>query len=168
MPELDPDVVVLLDRPRDDPDLWGDVVSRRDGRDQPLDKAVFETTRETLAKISAVADRTVVIQRLVMPETFDPSDCLASQTRIGDCAVAVPTDPSPSDGYFAAAAAQSKSILAVSLTPAFCPTAPVCLPIVDDQVVWRDDHHFTADYAVARRDAVWKALTEAGAFQTGG
>jgi peptidoglycan/LPS O-acetylase OafA/YrhL len=162
--ELDPDVVVLLDRPRDDPDLWGDVVSRRDGREQPLEQAVAQTTRETLDKISAVAGRTVVIQRLVMPETFDPSDCLASQSTIGDCAVAVPTDPSPSDGYFAAAAARTKSIRTVDLTPAFCPTAPVCLPIVDGQVVWRDDHHFTADYAVARRDAVWKALTDAGAF----
>jgi peptidoglycan/LPS O-acetylase OafA/YrhL len=162
--EIDPDVVILLDRPRDDPELWSDLVSRRDGKDQPLAQAVFETTRDTLDKISAVADKTVVIQRLVMPETFNPTDCLATQTRIGDCAVPVPSDPSPSDGYFAAAAAQSPSILAVNLTPAFCPTAPVCLPIMRNKVVWRDDHHYTSDYAMARRAAVWKVLTDSGAF----
>ncbi len=162
--ELDPDVVVLLDRPRDDEEEWGTEVSRRDGKDQPLEQAVFETTNETLEKIDAVAGRTVVIQRLVMPETFDPTDCLASQDTLGDCAVPVPTGSSPSDGFAEAAAAQSESILTVNLNDAFCPTAPVCLPMMGDTVVWRDDHHYTADYALERRDQVWKALEEAGAF----
>ena len=110
-----------------------------------------------------MAGRTVVVERLVMPETFNPVDCLASQDTLGDCAVPVPTDSSPSDGYAAAAAAQSESILTVNLNDAFCPTAPVCLPMMGDTVVWRDDHHYTADYATQRRKAVWQALTDAGA-----
>jgi hypothetical protein len=36
--------------------------------------------------------------------------------------------------------------------------------VVDDQVVWRDDHHVTASYAVARRDAVWDVLSRTGAL----
>ena len=111
-----------------------------------------------------MAGRTVVIQRLVMPETFDPTDCLASQDTLGDCAVPVPTGSSPSDGFAEAAAAQSESIVTVNLNDAFCPTAPVCLPMMGDTVVWRDDHHYTADYALERRNQVWKALEEAGAF----
>jgi hypothetical protein len=164
LPELDPDVVVLLDRPRDDPAEWEDTVARRDGQEQPLRRAVFETTNDSLEQITAVADRTVLIERLIMPETFSPTDCLASSETIGQCAVPVPTIPSASDGYFAAAAAQSPSVLSVSLNDVFCPDAPVCLPVVDGHVVWRDNHHYTAAYATARRAGVWQVLTEAGAF----
>jgi peptidoglycan/LPS O-acetylase OafA/YrhL len=164
LPALDPDVVVLLGRPRDDPAEWEGTVVRRDGRDQPLNQAVFETTNETLERIGAVAEKTVLIERLIMPETFDPVDCLASSETIGQCAVPVPTEPSASDGYFAAAAAQSPSVLSVSLNDVYCPGAPVCLPMVGRHVVWRDNHHYTATYATARRDAVWRTLAEAGAF----
>jgi hypothetical protein len=97
-----------------------------------------------------------------MPETFQPNDCLASRPTIGDCAVSVPTEPSPSDGFAEAFAAESPSVSTLNLTKAFCPTAPVCLPVVGGRPVWRDDHHFTAEYALARREAVWKALVGAG------
>ena len=75
--------------------------------------------------------------------------------------------PVPQRRYFAAAAARNKSILPVDLTPAFCPTAPVCLPIVDDHVVWRDDHHYTADYAVARREAGLEGARRRGRLPDG-
>jgi hypothetical protein len=163
LPELDPDVVVLLGRPRDDPEDWEGTVVRRDGREQPLDQALLETTNETLEQIAAVADRTVVIERLIMPESFDPVDCLASSTTVGQCAVPVPMEPSASDGY-AAAAAESPSILSVSLNDVYCPGAPVCLPVVGRHVVWRDDHHYTARFATSRREAVWRTLADAGAF----
>ena len=100
-----------------------------------------------------------------MPETFDPVDCLATSTRIGECAVPVPTEPSASDGYFAAAAAESPNILAVSLNGVLCTTAPVCMPMDGKQVVWRDDHHYTAGYVTARRNEIWKVLNDAGAFK---
>jgi peptidoglycan/LPS O-acetylase OafA/YrhL len=165
LPVLDPDVVILVERPRDDPAVWGDLVSRRDGRDQPLARAVLETSRDTLAKIAAVAGRTAVVRRLVMPESFDPTDCLSSVRRVGDCAVAVPTGSTPSDGYVAAIAAGAPTIRPVDLTHAFCPTAPVCLPVAGDTVVWRDDHHYTATYALQRRAAVWRALVAAGVLR---
>ncbi|WP_167880587.1 acyltransferase family protein [Nocardioides guangzhouensis] len=164
LPELDPDIVVLLDRPRDDEKDWGTLIKRRDGKDQPLDRAVYETTQETLGKVSEVADKTVVVQRLVMPEDFNPLDCLASSSTIGQCAVAVPNTPSSSDGFYAAAAAQSDDIVTVNLNDVFCATAPVCQPMDGDQVVWRDDHHYTASYVEARSAGVWKAFQDAGVF----
>ena len=90
LPVLDPDLVVLLDRPRDDEETWGKLIERRDGKKQPLDKAVFETTRDTLRKVTAVADKVAVVQRLVMPEDFNPLDCLASSSTVGQCSVPVP------------------------------------------------------------------------------
>lgn len=161
---LDPDVVVLLDRPRDDKETWGELIRRRDGKQQPLNKAVFETTQDTLRKISAVAGTTAVIQRLVMPEDFNPLDCLAASSTIDQCAVPLPTEPSASDGFYAAAAAKSDGIDTVNLNDVFCATPPVCLPMDGDSVVWRDDHHYTAQYVMARRQAIWAEFVDAGVF----
>jgi len=32
--------------------------------------------------------------------------------------------------------------------------------------VWRDDHHYAAQYAVSRRQEVWKILTNSGVVDT--
>ena len=106
-------------------------------------------------------------QRLVMPEDFDPLDCLATSSTVGQCAVPVPNKPSDSDGFYAAAAAQTDSVVTVNLNEVFCTTAPVCLPMDGDSVVWRDDHHYTAEYVEAKREGVWQALEDAGALGRG-
>ncbi|MCI0686396.1 MAG: hypothetical protein L0Y54_04040, partial [Sporichthyaceae bacterium] len=165
LPALDPDVVVLLARPRDDEKTWGSVLRRRDGKDQPLDQAVYETTQDTLRKVSAVATKTVVVERMVMPETFSPLDCLATSRRIGDCTVPVLATPSASDGFYAAAAAASRDIITVNFNDVFCPDSPLCLPVIGDRVVWRDDHHYAATYVMHVRDQIWTKLEDAGAFE---
>jgi hypothetical protein len=33
--------------------------------------------------------------------------------------------------------------------------------VVDGDLVWRDDHHVTARYGVARREQVWRILKDA-------
>lgn len=164
LPLLHPDVVVLLDRPRDNPAIWGGVIRNRDGAAGSLHQDVYRATTQSLREVSSAVPHTVVIDRLVMPETFDPKDCLSTVKTIGQCAVGIPSTPSATDGYVAAFAAQNPSVVPVDLNPAFCPNAPVCLPIVGGQVVWQDDHHYTASYAVARRQEVWKILQATGAF----
>ena len=161
LPKLRPDVVVVLDRPRDDPDEWQDVLQRRDGRQQSLETETLRTSRDTLRKITDVVPRTLLVERLVVPETFDPAECLSTVGRASRCAVRVPRAASRTDGYYVTAAARSPRVATLDLNPAFCPGAPVCDAVVDDQVVWRDDHHLTARYAVARRDQAWHILTDA-------
>jgi peptidoglycan/LPS O-acetylase OafA/YrhL len=161
LPRLHPDLVLLLERPRDDPDEWGDTATRRDGRVQPLDQAVWETTRDTLAEITKVAPA-VIVQRLIMPETFQPPDCLASATRIGQCAVTQEPKASAADGFDTTLAMENPRVHTIDLNPIFCPTAPICSPIQHGQLVWRDDHHYTVGYAMSMRDKVWAALTSTG------
>ena len=161
--ELQPDVVVLLDRSRDDPDIWGSEQKLRDGRTLPLAKAALVTSRDTLDEITRVAPA-VVIQRLPMPNTFDAGDCLASSKTVGQCAVDVPIDPSPTDGVYSTIAAENPDVHALSLGAVYCPTAPICLPVVRGTVVFRDDHHYTVDWAMERRAALWKALGSTGLF----
>ena len=48
---------------------WSSVVTARSSRSTRR----HETSRETLAKVAKVADETVVVERMVMPETFDPT-----------------------------------------------------------------------------------------------
>lgn len=163
LPQLDPDVVILLGRPRDDTAEWGDLVARRDGKKMPLEQAVWESTRDTLAKVTKVAPA-VVVQRLTMPETFGPADCLSSATRVGECAVTAEPKPSVTDAFVTTLAAQNPRIHPLDLNPIFCPTAPVCSPIQRSQLVWRDNHHYTVDYALARRQEVWDALQATGVF----
>ena len=164
LPRLHPDVVIVLDRPRDDPREWQGVLRRRDGRRQPLQQAVYRTSNATLRKITAVVPRTFLVQRLVMPETFNPLDCLSSVRRAAMCAVPVPLGVTPSDGYNLAAAARSPKVDTLDLNGAFCPTAPVCHAVAGGEVVYRDDHHFTARYGLARREQVWRLLRGTGAF----
>jgi len=161
LPRLHPDVVVLLGRPRDDPREWGDTVTLRDGSTRPLDQAVWESTRDTLAKVTRVS-RAVVVQRMIMPETFEPADCLASARHLGQCAVSAQPAPSATDRFATTLAAENPRVRTLDLNPIFCPTAPVCAPIQHHQLVWRDDHHYTVDYAMAMRHRVWAALTATG------
>jgi hypothetical protein len=168
LPRLDPDVVILLDRPRDDPALWSDLVRHRGNPTQSLAEATYQTTQETLAKITAVVPHTLIVQRIIVPETFDPSDCLAKAKRVGECTVTAPSDLSPTDGFYAAAAALSSKVDTVDLNPAFCPAEPLCSPVVDGQVVWRDDHHVAAVFAIHQREQVWRILRATGAFDTTG
>jgi peptidoglycan/LPS O-acetylase OafA/YrhL len=164
LPDLDPDVVVIMSRPRVEAEEWEDVVERRDGREQPLEVMTRRATLRTLRDLERVVPTTLVVDRLAMPETFDPPDCLTTETDPSRCSVEDPPGIATSDLLVHELAARRPGVRPVDLNPAFCPGAPVCLPVVEDQVVWRDDHHVTAAYAVSRRDQVWQILQETGAF----
>lgn len=163
LPELDPDVVILVARPRDD-ESWSDTVVRRDGKDVPLVESVAETSEETLAKIRDAGARAVVVERMIMPEDFEPADCLSTASDPSRCAVPVPLGTSPTDALMVAAATRDPGLYTVDLNPAFCPTAPVCQPVVDGEIVWRDNHHVTAKFAEKRWKQVWELLEASGAL----
>ncbi|HEX6246933.1 MAG TPA: acyltransferase family protein [Nocardioidaceae bacterium] len=163
LPELDPDVVLFMARPRDEAS-WEDVLVRRDGKDQPLAEAIAETSQETLDKVTGIGARALVVERLIMPESFDPPECLSSAADPSDCAVPVPLGTSPTDAFMVATAAREPDVFTIDLNPAFCPTAPMCQPVVDDHIVWRDDHHVTAKFAEARWKQVWKLIEKSGAL----
>lgn len=164
LPELDPDVVVIMSRPRDDADEWADLVRRRDERQMSLARMTRVETRKTLRDISRTVPRTLVVDRLTMPETFDPPDCLTTVADPAECSVPARTVLSATDRLVHRLALEGPQVQPVDLNPALCPDSPICLPVVGDQVVWRDDHHVTASYAVSRRDAVWETLARTGAL----
>lgn len=165
LPRIRPDVVVMLARPRDDPSVWKGLIERQGRPDQPIPRAVRQTTRATLATVAPLVPRVLVVQRLLMPETFKPNDCLATASSVEECAVAPPTHPSRTDSYVADAAAGDPKITAVDLNPAFCVGFPRCEPVVDGQPVFYDDHHYASEYARTRSAQVWRILDATGAFR---
>ena len=60
------------------------------------------------------------------------------------------------------AAASSPDIWTVNLNTAFCPSTPICEPVVNGDVVWRDNHHVTATFAEHREEQVWRLITATG------
>ncbi len=96
--------------------------------------------------------------------TFNATDCLAGAKKVSQCLVTAQPKPSATDGFATTLAAQDPRVHTLDLNPIFCPTAPVCLPVRDGKVVFRDDHHYTVDYAMSQREQVWKALLATGAL----
>jgi hypothetical protein len=164
LPRIDPDVVIMMERPRDDPRLWEGVLARRDGRDQPVDAAVRDTTRHTLNEVARQVPHVLVVGRLTMPETFLPRQCLAKADSVGECTAARPTSPSLSDQLDARLAAHQPRVQPVDLDPAFCVGSDGCLPVVGGLLVYADDHHYTSAYAASRTEEVWRILRATGAF----
>jgi hypothetical protein len=102
-----------------------------------------------------------------MPETFAPADCLASASTVGQCVVTAPPKSSATDSFVTTLATENPRVHSLDLNPIFCPTAPICSPIQHGQLVWRDDHHYTVDYAMEMRQRVWAALTATGLLAHG-
>jgi peptidoglycan/LPS O-acetylase OafA/YrhL len=161
LPKLDPDLVVLTSYPRDD-SHWESRLKERDGRKEPLHRMIQRATVDTLRKIDKVASRTLMIETVITPEKFQPNDCLTTTDDPRKCAVPVPETNRPTDGFYLAAAAQDPDLYTVNLNPAFCPDAPVCMPVVNGQIVYRDRHHLTPEFADHQRDKVWRLVEKTG------
>ncbi|WP_121251471.1 acyltransferase family protein [Nocardioides ferulae] len=163
LPELDPDVVVLIARPRDGQD-WARHVTRRDSREQSLERATLRATRDTVEKVRAAGAEAVLVKQIAMAESWDPLECLAEAERLVECVVAMPSEPAVSNGFFDSLAADLDGVHSVDLNQALFPDFPVAAPVVDGEIVWADQAHVTATYAHARRDHLWRTLRKAGAF----
>lgn len=164
LPDLEPDVVVLTGRARDS-GRWNRLIERRDGKDQPLEKATLETSRDTLKKIRKVKARALLVEQLAVPDNqFDPNECLATARNSIDCAVAVPNGSTLTDSIYQTIAIETDGVDTVDLNRALCPDAPLCAPVKDGEPVYRDHSHFRASYVAKQRERVWKALERTGAI----
>ena len=131
-----------------------------------MPRAVLQATNKTLRKVDRVAARTLIVESLLLPQ-IDPNDCLTTAADPAECTIPMVTKNRPSDGFFLAAAADDPDVFTVDLNPAFCPSAPVCHPVVDGRIVWRDRQHLTPGFAASRRDEVWRLIRKTGVLEEG-
>ncbi len=165
LPRLDPDLVVLISNSYDNESVHGDTMKRAGGSDESLGELLLNTTRETLTTFEELGVRSLIVHNSLEVSGYDSIlDCLASSQFESQCLVGVPLRKKPSDAFYAVAAAESRAVTTVDLGPVFCPDAPLCRPILDDVVVWRDNGHYTASIGVERRGQIWTRLVRSDAL----
>ncbi len=163
LPELDPDLVILATRSRDE-SFWTKRLVREGGSDESLPELLESTTLDTVDAIKAKGPRVLILDSLPTGDR-DPLDCLATAQRMYECEVDLPSSPPASDGYYEEAAARSKKVFRTSFNDVLCVGAPHCMPIVDGTVVWHDNAHFSSDFLLSRADQLWRKVKRSGALR---
>ena len=74
----------------------------------------------------------------------------------------MPIQASHADAIDLTEATEHHDVYTVNLNPAFCPDAPLCQPVVDGRIVWRDHEHLTPGFTTSRKDKVWRLITQTG------
>ena len=64
----------------------------------------------------------------------------------------------------AASAAARCMLFDISFDRLVCPNLPLCMPIVDGELVFRDALHVYPPWLVEHRDALWTQMQQTGAF----
>jgi peptidoglycan/LPS O-acetylase OafA/YrhL len=166
--EMDVDLVVLSGLARGE---WEDELTRADGAELEQPGELGSAARETVRRINAAGADAVVIQSIVGTdgwhrEGWDPLDCLARADVQADCVVTMPARRPVIDSYHETLASENDRMAVVDLNPLVCPSAPLCLPLLDGQPVWRDPNHITAEIGVHLREDIWELITDTGLIDT--
>jgi peptidoglycan/LPS O-acetylase OafA/YrhL len=168
LPALDVDVVVAVSLSRGEP-AWQ---VRLASPDRPAGETLAElhvrTAGATADAIERAGARLVMVKALMGTNGYrrngaDPLDCLARASRLGDCAVIAPLEKPFTDGILdAIAATRPDQASVVDLNAVLCPDAPICRPVIDGTIVWKDPDHVTGTFLDEQRAAIWQRLTDTG------
>jgi hypothetical protein len=155
--------VVLVEQSYDGNEKFNTTLSRIGGSDEDLEELLANTTEETLDKFEDQGIRSLVFENTIKAES-SPLDCLAGAQYVEDCLVPVPIGVDQSDAFYKAADVARDDMWSVNINHTMCPHAPLCRPILDGLVVWRDYNHLTTKVLVHFRDRIWEQLTGTGAL----
>jgi hypothetical protein len=164
VPELDPDVIVLLHRTFDDP--GGDVELDLDGKvlrpgSAAYTDAVRSMARDTIDELATNGRKVVVVEPLPLsPNAFNPTNCLSEAKFVDDCRY-VAAATTPNERYYRSLA-NGDDVFTLDLDRLVCPYLPICDPIVGGVVVKRDKQHITAGYSKTLAAPIGAALMTDG------
>lgn len=159
---LQPDLVVVSGRERDNP-VWDGQLRRVSGdRGESLAELNVNTSEETLELFTDAGAKVAIVTALMDTGDLDPLDCLSAARVQGECAIPLKLTRPASDGYYETFAALSPDIATIDPTAVVCRLAPECDPIVKRTVVWREKHHVTTKILVRLRQDFWSRLKGTG------
>ena len=166
--ELDPDIVFLAHRSADDPVDPGPRIDVARGRVDEIDdiSAVLDQrARETVAALRADGRTVVMFEPLpVAPTAFDPLTCLSTAEVVEECRFVASSGPLGEERTLRDLADDDAGVVSVDLDELVCPYLPICDPVVDGQVVRRDQNHITTSFGVRLAPVVDAYLMEEGVF----
>ena len=164
LPELDPDLVVLVEQSYDgNEEKFDSTLSRIGGSDESLTQLLYNTTKATLDTMSNLGIRTLVVKNTIKAAS-SPLDCLAAARFISQCTVPTAEGVDASDGFYSTEDVVRDDMFTVDINPVFCPDAPLCRPLLGGVAVWRDYNHLTAQIGIDRRARLWSQIEGTGAL----
>ncbi|HSX69114.1 acyltransferase family protein [Nocardioides sp.] len=165
LPELDVDVVLAIGLSRSEPYWASRLGGIRDG--ESLDEFQTRTTRTSVDRVTGAGPDLVIAKSMLGTGGYkrhgpDPLTCLARADKLADCAVLAPRQHPLIDSVYDVVAADRADVATVDPNALICPGYPVCSPVLEDTVVWRDSDHVTAAVLTRRADQLWRMLRETG------
>jgi peptidoglycan/LPS O-acetylase OafA/YrhL len=149
VPELDPDVIVLVHHPFDDaggaPDMRADGTLIHPGT-AAFGAAVRNAARATIEQLETDGRKIVIYEPTPLaPQGFHPLTCLTQKKFLDDCRY-VASPPTPIERFYRSVA-NGETVFTQDLDRLVCPYYPICDPVVRGVVVKRDPQHITAAYS---------------------
>ncbi len=151
IPQIDPDTVILIDRPVDDPTNGEALFHRTEGALEGNASLQRDLVEESIASVIAslrADDRNVVIVEPVpvAPLGENPLDCVSEEAFLEACRLVVPTTPTPEEEIMRELAEADPGVWSLSLDELVCPYLPICDPVVGGVIVRSDDNHLMPQF----------------------
>ena len=162
LPALEPDLIIATNVPRDEGARVGSLwVVDDDNRD--VNAAIEAATATTLDIITRNGARAVILEPLPYSHT-DPTRCLSGAAIVADCAYLANTDPFPSEQIARRLDAGDDDVFVVDYDTIACPLLPLCLPLIDGELVFRNQFHLSNQWLIRHRDELWNLVATSGAL----
>lgn len=151
IPEIDPDVVILVSRSYDVRG-WSTVRDEDDPSIDPFTEAYGESiatrTRASVNELVSAGRKVVILEPVPLaPETFDPRTCLSGATYLDECRYVADQGMGAQETADRAVAAEHPGrVVSIDVDKLVCPYLPICDPLVKGTMVKHDSGHLTAKY----------------------
>jgi peptidoglycan/LPS O-acetylase OafA/YrhL len=164
IPALQPDVVIAINVPRDEgsrPDAFFEPAGDAGGR--TIDEVVADATETSLDALTADGAEVVLFEPLPY-DRQNPVECLSGVETVGDCAYEANVQPFPTELTYRAQDAGRDDVVAIDADSLACPLLPICAPMLDGELVFRNEFHLSNEWLVDHAEQWWARLTESGAL----
>ncbi|MCU1360026.1 MAG: acyltransferase, partial [Ilumatobacteraceae bacterium] len=163
LPKLKPDVVVVFDVPRDPgsrPDAFY-VPADGDLGDRSLDDVIAASTASSLDQITAGGAHVIMLEPLPYP-MFDPVICLSGAVTVADCSFQNPATPYPTETIYRNEDLARADVASVDVDSIACPFLPACVPLIDGELVFRNEFHLSEQWIDQHVDQLWTLMAASG------
>lgn len=178
--KLDPDVVIAYQRMRP-PEYYGTEPNAPEGIESPpvgqitapdiaaldVDDRLPALTADSARVLTEDGRKLIVIETTPVGVPFNPVDCLSGAEFISSCTFELPGGLNAMNRAAREVAANDEAVSTLDLQSMICPQAPLCIPVLDDTVVWRDDNHVTLEFWDAHRGELYDEMLAAGLPKVG-
>jgi peptidoglycan/LPS O-acetylase OafA/YrhL len=152
IPELDPDIVVVINQSSEDPSspspyLGPDLQQLANGSPE-YNSWLERTTIDSLDQLRADGRKVVIVEpQPRAPKGVNTLDCLSKAAVVEVCRYLATTQPSTLEKLYRKLDDQYDDVWSLDIDRLVCPYLPICDPIVNGHIVTIDGEHLTATFS---------------------